>query len=106
MCTKSYSTRVLCFSLYFCIILYRGLNFFLYETVPPVMNPAKEIARNSIPTTGEVSKEIVICPFLIYPIWNNANIYMVLTKKMTWELLLRYSFGKCLFQAEYRKEFL
>ena len=35
MCTKSYSTRFLCFLLYFCIRLYRVLNFFLYEAVPP-----------------------------------------------------------------------
>ena len=35
MCTKSYSTRISCFSLYFCIRLYRVLNFFLYEAVPP-----------------------------------------------------------------------
>ena len=38
MCTKSYSTRFLCFSLYFCIRLHRALNFFLYEAVPPVIH--------------------------------------------------------------------
>ena len=31
MCNKSYSMRFSCFSLYFCIRLYRVLNFYLYE---------------------------------------------------------------------------
>ena len=54
MCTKSYSTRFLYFSLYFCIRLYRVLNFFLYEAVPPcdtqlpLHGKVKNMAMNNI----------------------------------------------------------
>ena len=37
MCTKSYSTRFLCISLYFFVRLNRVLNFFLYEDVLSVV---------------------------------------------------------------------